>query len=164
MKIMVISDTHNDINYVRAVIDIFNKEKFDKLYVLGDIGVDSISIINEVYDKVLAVKGNCDSYEEEDKALFNMPYLNFDYNFGKLFVLSHGNYYNPYTYDQDYNVFLFGHYHTSIIRKIDENKIAANPGSLAEPRDGIHSYMTIDEKGIKIIDINSNSVINSYNF
>ncbi len=164
MKIMVISDTHNDTSYVREVIDIFQNEKFDKLYVLGDIGVDSLSIINEVYDKVLAVKGNCDSYDEEDKALFNLPYLNFDYQFGKLFVLSHGNYYNPYNYDQDYNIFLFGHYHTSIIKKIDENKIAANPGSLSEPRDGYHSYMIIDENGIKIIDINSKSVINSLKF
>ncbi len=164
MKIMAISDTHNDTIYTREAIDIFVKEHFDKLYVLGDLGTDSISILNEVYDKVLAVMGNCDSYEEEDKALFNLPYLNFDYQFGKLIVLSHGNYYNPYTYDQKYDIFLSGHTHMSQVSRDRYGRYTANPGSLGQPRDGYHSYLEMDEKGIRIRDVISHGVLHFQDF
>lgn len=164
MKIMVISDTHDDTIYVREAVDTFRKEGFDKLFVLGDIGVDSISILNEVYDKVLAVKGNCDSYDEEDAALFSLPYLNFDYDFQKVFVLSHGNYYLPYNYEGKWDVFLFGHYHVSSISEDKEGRIVANPGSLGQPRDGYHSYLEIDEKGMRVKDIVSKSVLHFLDF
>ena len=164
MKIMAISDTHGDTIYTREAVDLFLKEKFDRLYLLGDIGVESLDILNEIYDKVLAVKGNCDSYDEEEKALFPLPYLNFDYRFGKLIVLSHGNYYNPYTYDGKYDIFLSGHPHMSMVGKDRYGRIEANPGSLGEPRDGYHSYLEMDEKGIRIKDIVSKGVLHFQDF
>jgi len=33
MKIMVISDIHNDVPYTKAAVELFRKEKFDKLYI-----------------------------------------------------------------------------------------------------------------------------------
>lgn len=161
---MAISDTHDDTIYTRDAIDIFEKEGFDKLYLLGDIGLDSLSIINEVYDRVKAVQGNCDSYEEADQALFQLPYLNFDYEFGKLIVLSHGNFYSPYNYDEKYDIFITGHTHMSMISRMKDGKIWANPGSLGSPRDGYHSYLEMDEKGMRIRDVISHAVLHYQDF
>lgn len=156
---MVISDLHNDVPYTEAAVEIFKKENYDKMYVLGDILEDSIRVLNTISEKITAVMGNCDSYDEEELARFPLPYINYDYEFGKLIVMSHGHYYSPYNYDQGYDVFLMGHTHISGIYQDMGGRIQANPGSLARPRDGMHTYMRLDEKGIKIIDINSNTVV-----
>ena len=161
---MVISDLHNDVPYTKAAVDLFNKEHFDKMYVLGDILEDSIRILNPISEKILAVMGNCDSYDEEELARFQMPYINYDYQFGKFIVMSHGHYYTPYSYDKPYDIFLLGHSHESMIYENENHQIIANPGSLARPRDYNHSYMVIDEKGIKIIDINSREVVHWLDF
>ena len=164
MKIMVLSDIHNDTDYLSLALKIFKDENFDKLYLLGDIGVDAIYLLNDYAAKIVAVKGNCDSYDEEEASKFNLPLINFDYQFNKFIVLSHGDFYAPYNYEDKYDIFLHGHTHHSYIYKTKDEKIAANPGSLARPRDYYHSYMVIDEKGIKIIDIDSKSIINSLEF
>ena len=159
MKILVISDLHNDVSYTKAAVDLFQREKYDKMYVLGDILEDSIRVLNTISEHIVAVLGNCDSYDEEEIAKFRMPYLNYDYAFGKLIVLSHGHYYSPYNYDKDYDVFLMGHTHISGIYQDEKGHIIANPGSLSQPRDGIHSYLRMDEKGLAILDFNSGETI-----
>ena len=37
MKIMIISDIHGGYEELEKVLDIFDKEKYDKLFVLGDL-------------------------------------------------------------------------------------------------------------------------------
>lgn len=161
---MVISDLHNDVEFTKAVVSLFNEEKFDKLYILGDILADSIRLLNPLFDKILAVKGNCDGYEEEDLARFAMPYLTFDYQFGKLIVLTHGHYFNSYNYDRPFDIMLMGHTHQSFIYQNQNGQIIANPGSIARPRDGFYSYMVMDEEGMRVIDFNSKAVIHSLHF
>ncbi len=164
MKILVISDLHNDIPYTKAAIELFREESFDKLYLLGDLLEDSIKLLNPLSEKIIAVRGNCDGDYEEDIARFSLPYLTFDYQFNKFIVLTHGHYYNEYNYDQPFDIMLKGHSHASGIFVDDRRRILANPGSLARPRDGYHSYMVIDEKGIKIIDYNSRAVLHFQDF
>lgn len=164
MKIMVISDLHNDVPYTKVAVELFKKEHYDKMYVLGDILEDSISILNPIHDKILAVRGNNDGYDCDDIALFPLPYITFDYEFGKFIVLTHGHYYNPYNYDQPFDIMLLGHSHVSGISVNERKQIIANPGSLAYPRDYNHSYMVIDEKGIRVLDINSGEVIHKLDF
>ena len=163
MKILVLSDLHSERPYTKAAIDLFKEEHFDKLYLLGDLQDDSIKLFNELSEHIVAVKGNCDGYDD-DLALFSMPYINYDYAFGKFIVLTHGHYYNEYNYDQPFDIMLKGHSHISGIFVDDRRQIHANPGSFACPRDGYHSYMVIDEKGIKVIDYNSKAVLHSLDF
>ena len=42
-----------------------------------------------------------------------------------------------------------------LIRPIEkkDNLILANPGSVSLPKDSRHSYMTMDEKGIRLLDL-----------
>lgn len=164
MKIMAISDLHNDVPYTKLALEVFQKEKYDKLYVLGDILCDCIDVLNPFASKIVAVMGNCDSYDEEDLARFPLPLINYDSQFGKFIILTHGNYYNEWNLDQPYDILFTGHTHISRIFKTREGKILANPGSLAEPRDGYHSYLSFDEKGMKVIDINSKEVVHFLDF
>ena len=51
MKYMIISDIHGDIYKLNTVLDIYNKEKCDKLIVLGDLfnyGIDLNK--NDIYE------------------------------------------------------------------------------------------------------------------
>ena len=164
MKILIASDLHGDIPYTEALVTLFKEEHFDKLYLLGDLLFDSIEILNPLSEKILAVAGNCDSQSEIEYARFNMPYVNLDYQFKKVIVLSHGHYESPYSYNLPYDIFFFGHTHIATLRKETNGSIIANPGSFAHPRDGIHSYLVMDENGLKLYDYNSKSVIQSLSF
>ncbi len=164
MKILIASDLHGDVPYTEALIELFKEEKFDKLYLLGDLLFDSIDLLNSISENIVAVAGNCDSESEIEHARFMMPYVNLDYQCGKVIVLSHGHYESPYTYQLPYDIFFFGHTHISTLRKESDGRIIANPGSFAHPRDGIHSYMVMDEKGLKLYDYRTKSVIQSLSF
>ncbi|MCI1735472.1 MAG: YfcE family phosphodiesterase [Bacilli bacterium] len=159
MKIMAIADTHNDTYYTQLALDVFTEESYDKLFVLGDIGLRTISLLNPYHARILAVKGNCDGEEEEAKARFQLPLITFDYDFGRMIVLTHGHFYTPYDYDQDYQIFLSGHSHLSGIYQKEDGKIIANPGSLASPRDYNHSYLALDETGLKVKDVETGEVV-----
>jgi putative phosphoesterase len=162
---MVISDTHNDTDATEEALKIFDAEKFDQLFVLGDIGSDVITLLNPYHAKILAVKGNNDEYDDiESYARFPVPYLNFAYAFGKFIVLTHGHYYNEYTYDQNYDIFLEGHTHRSKIIERPDGKIIANPGSLSLPADDNASYIEMDEKGIRVKDIHTGEIVHWLDF
>ena len=162
---MVISDTHNDIGYTELALALFDKEKFDRLFVLGDIGIVVIRKLNPYASKITAVKGNNDGFEdEEDIARFPLPYLNFTTAFGKFIVLTHGHYYNAFNYTDSYDILLVGHTHISGIQTLPNGRIVANPGSLALPNDGYHSYIVMDEKGMQVKDINSQGILHSLTF
>lgn len=164
MKIMVISDLHNDVYATKKILSLFDIGKYDKLYILGDILYDCIKLLNPIHEKIVAVKGNCDSMLEEETALFSMPIINYDYQFGKVIVLTHGHYYDEFTITTPYDILITGHTHCSRIIKKDVNHLLLNPGSISKPRDSHASYMTIDENEVKIIDLDSNKIINSYKF
>ncbi len=161
---MVISDTHNDTEYTELALEVFAKDKYDRLFVLGDIGIDTLSLLNPLHEKILAVKGNCDGYELDDFARFPLPYLNYAYAFDKFIVLTHGNYYNEFNYDQKYDILLEGHSHISGLVQRKDGRIIANPGSLSLPRDYNHSFLSIDEQGLKAIDVKTGEIVHFLDF
>ena len=75
MKLFVISDIHGSLYYLKKVMKIFEKEKYDKILILGDelyhgprnplpqgySPKEVIEILNKYKDKIIAVRGNCDS-------------------------------------------------------------------------------------------------------
>ena len=143
---------------------IFRDEGYDRLYVLGDIGYECIALLNPFHDRIVAVKGNCDGYEEEDFARFQLPIINYDYQLGRLIVLTHGHFYNRYNVDVQYGIFLSGHTHMSTVFRNADGSYVANPGSLGSPRDGYHSYLRIDETGMKVLDVSSGAIVHFQDF
>ena len=87
MKYLIVSDIHGSAPRMEQVIAFFEKEKIDMLLILGDIlnygprngvpeGLDALRIVellNKNSDKIIAVRGNCDS--EVDQMLLDFPIM-----------------------------------------------------------------------------------------
>ena len=87
MKILIASDLHGSAFYSAKLLERFNNEKADKLILLGDIynhgprnpfpteynpGEVAI-LLNSIKDKLIVVKGNCDS--EVDKMISEFDFF-----------------------------------------------------------------------------------------
>ncbi|MFA6587275.1 MAG: YfcE family phosphodiesterase [Bacilli bacterium] len=162
---MVISDTHHDTERTKRALSLFSRDHYDKLFLLGDLGDDCISLLNPYTEKILAVCGNCDSYKDIRDARFDMSNtVNYDYDFSRLFLLTHGHEVSPFHYEGSFDVFLYGHYHVGRLEEDSKGRIFANPGSLGLPRDNTHSLLLIDEKGLSLYDIDGERVTESLPF
>ena len=87
MKFMFASDIHGSAYYCRKLLEAMEKEQPKKLLLLGDIlyhgprndlpkeyaPKEVIAMLNGVKDKLLAIRGNCDT--EVDQMVLNFPVL-----------------------------------------------------------------------------------------
>ncbi len=159
MKYLIASDIHGSAYYCEKLINAFEKEKADKLILLGDIlyhgprndlpkghnakGV--IEILNKFQDKILCVRGNCDS--EVDQMVLEFPimaeYALMEIN-GKLIMLTHGHHYNPENLPTCVNVMINGHTHVPACEKKGA-VLCLNCGSVSLPKQNSpHSYITLE--------------------
>lgn len=161
MRYAVVSDIHGSKLWCeRALDDIANKE-VDAIILLGDImyhgprnplpeGYDPAgvaSLLNEHADKVIAVRGNCDS--EVDQMLLEFPCMEghaFIMDGGTRIFCTHGH-----LDDKDEismlpegSVVLSGHTHVKRDEVIDGIR-HLNPGSVSIPKDGTHSYLIYED-------------------
>ena len=160
MKYLIVSDIHGSEYYAKKIEQIINNCNFDKVINLGDIyyhgprnplttdyypmGVSRI--FNKITDKLIMVKGNCDSAVDECISDFKFnDNVTLDI-MGKKFYFTHGHEHNIDSYsDVDFDVMVYGHFHTGFIVE-KGGKIFANPGSASLPKNGTeNSYMVIDE-------------------
>ena len=164
---MIISDIHGDIYKLNTVIDIYIKERCNKLIVLGDLfnyGIDLnksdiINRLNMMCDNIIYVKGNCD---------INVSKLNFETPSSqeitinnKITFLTHGHLYTKeYLLSSNYDIIISGHSHISCIEE-NYNKLFLNPGSISKSRSGPNSFMIIDNNIITIRDL-ANDIIKKY--
>lgn len=91
MKLFIISDIHGSLYYLKKAISIFEKGDYDKMVILGDelyhgprnplpkdySPKEVIEILNQYKDKIIAVRGNCDS--EVDQMVLKYPIMS-DYS------------------------------------------------------------------------------------
>ncbi|MBO6159659.1 MAG: phosphodiesterase [Firmicutes bacterium] len=162
MKYLIASDIHGSFYWCRKLLEAFEAEKADKLILLGDIlyhgprndlpeeysPKDVAAILNPYKDRILAVRGNCDS--EVDQMVLDFP-IGADYALldqGKhLVFITHGHVFNesqlpPLTQG---DILLHGHTHVQVCRQHDAYTYL-NPGSIAIPKeDSFHGYMTLEE-------------------
>ncbi len=166
MKIMVASDLHGSSYYVKKLIDCFKEEKASLLVLLGDILYHGprndlpleynpklcVSMLNDIKDQIICVKGNCDS--EVDEMVLDFPILKeSSLVFGnKIIYFTHGHIHNP---ENPLNapkgsVVFYGHFH--IPKYSDVNGVLyVNPGSTSIPKlDDIRSYAIIDHQQITV--------------
>lgn len=159
MKIMCISDIHGNIECLNKAIERYREENGEKLVILGDFSgyyfsssdFEVAEILNNMAGVIVAVKGNCDSFETDNLFNFGLGYLKtIDVNGIKL-TLTHGHMYNRNNLPENCgDIFLSGHTHVGNIEKIN-GKIIANPGSISKPRGGTKkSYLIIDENDIEL--------------
>lgn len=169
MKLLFISDIHGSLFYANKAIESFHKEKAQYIIILGDLlyhgarnplpkdynPKEVAKVLNKYADKIIAVRGNCDS--EVDQMVLNFPimaqYSNILYNGRRLFM-THGHIYNIDTIPAlgRGDVLIYGHTHVPMAEKRGDIFII-NPGSVSMPKeDSTISYGILEEDRFKIKD------------
>lgn len=169
MKYLICADLHGSTYYANKLLEVFNNEKIDLLILLGDVynhgprnplpkdyaPMTVADILNGIKDKLLVIKGNCDS--EVDRMISKFDFLSSSVivDNGKKVFLTHGHIYNkdekPKT---NFDAVIYGHFHTGFIEKIDST-VYANCGSLSLPKGGTpNSYITLENGVLELKNIN----------
>ena len=163
MKIMIASDIHGSAKYAEMLIERFNTSGCEKLLLLGDIlyhgprndlpdryaPKEVIALLNPLKDKLLAVRGNCDT--EVDQMVLDFPVLAdyavlYDGNI--TLYATHGHVYNPDNPPPLSHgcVLLCGHTHVTKAEK-REGFTYINPGSVSIPKENTPRGYVIYEGG-----------------
>ena len=163
MKYLLFSDIHGCLPALQRALDFFEAQKCDMMCILGDIinygprnripeGIDPKGIVerlNNLADKIIAVRGNCDA--EVDQMLLDFPIMA-DYALvvdnGRRLLLTHGHKYNkenmlPGIYD----VVFSGHTHLWTLEN-EEGTVFCNTGSITFPKGGNVPTFAIYEDGV----------------
>lgn len=179
MRIFIATDIHGSAHAAQRIVEQFNKQNADLLVLLGDIynhgprnpfpeqyaPMQVAEILNGIADKLIVIKGNCDS--EVDQMISNFTFLqnNMLLALGRKLFFTHGHIFNtdnlPCLSTGD--VMFFGHFH--INKFTDVNGVTCvNVGSCALPKDGVPSYCVADEDGISLVSLDDGSVIAQHKF
>lgn len=179
MKFLIASDIHGSAFYCEKVLEAIKREKADKIIILGDILYHGprndlpkdyapkkvIEMLNPLKEKLLCVRGNCDT--EVDQMVLLFPVLA-DYAVipvgDKLIYATHGHNYNeeklPPLCKGD--ILLNGHTHVSKCT-VHEDFIYMNPGSVSIPKeDTPHGYMTLENGEFLWKNLETGEVYNSF--
>lgn len=161
MNIMIASDIHGSSYYCREMMNAFDREKPEKLLVLGDIlyhgprnalpkdydPKEVAAMLNTLTGRVICVRGNCDC--EVDQMMLNFPIMAEScllFVNGRTIYATHGHHERPALSQGD--ILLNGHTHIPAWEKLDGGIIYVNPGSVSIPKNGTeHSYMMLNEAG-----------------
>lgn len=173
MKYLIVSDIHGSLPRLEQVIAFFETNRYDMLVVLGDLlnygprngvpeGLNAPGIaeaLNRFSDKIVCVRGNCDS--EVDQMLLDFPCMG-DYALlvigSKRLFLTHGHKYNEQNLPKGIDAFFYGHTH---LWKLEQNNglIICNTGSITFPKGGNEpTFATIDEDRICIRTLDGNII------
>ncbi len=160
MKFLIASDIHGSAYYCNLLIEAVKQENADRIVILGDILYHGprndlpreyapkkvIEMLNPLKDKLLCVRGNCDT--EVDQMVLDFPVLA-DYCVipvgDNLIYATHGHNYNENKLPpiSKGDILLNGHTHVSKCTE-HEDFVYMNPGSVSIPKgDTPHSYMTL---------------------
>lgn len=172
MKIIFASDIHGSSYYCKKLLDIVETTGPDKLVLLGDLlyhGArndltkeyntnDVANLLNSVADKIICVRGNCDS--EVDQAVLSFPIMSdylAMYLCDKSIMITHGHRdFSMHSYD----IKISGHTHIPIM-KTQDGKLYMNPGSISLPRGGNHNTYMRYEDGVFEIKTLAGEVVHS---
>ena len=176
MKWMIASDLHGSAYYCRKMLEAFEREGADRLFLLGDLlyhgprndlpreyaPKEVIPLLNGKKEKLLCVRGNCDA--EVDQMVLEFPVMA-DYAVlpvgRRLIYATHGHIYHvknlPPLAPGD--VLLHGHTHVPAWTEFGQGNLYLNPGSVSIPKeDSPHSYMTLEENTMQWKELESSAV------
>lgn len=176
MKWMIASDLHGSAYYCRKMLEAFEREEADRLFLLGDLlyhgprndlpreyaPKEVIPLLNGKKEKLLCVRGNCDA--EVDQMVLEFPVLA-DYAVlpvgRRLIYATHGHIYHvknlPPLAPGD--VLLHGHTHVPAWTEFGQGNLYLNPGSVSIPKENSpHSYMTLKGNTMQWKELESSAV------
>lgn len=172
MKLLVATDLHGSAYWAQRVVDVFNASGADMLVLLGDVynhgprnpfprdyaPLRAAEILNSVADRIVAVKGNCDS--DVDEMISRFPFVQQDILplAGRRIMFTHGHVYNKNSLPKlsAGDVLVYGHFHICEIVEAD-GIVCVNVGSAALPKDA-SCYCLVDEGGVTLLDFDGNAI------
>ncbi|MBQ9300073.1 MAG: phosphodiesterase [Clostridia bacterium] len=161
MKLFIASDIHGSAFYCRQMLEAYDRERADRMLLLGDIlyhgprndlprdyaPKEVIALLNARKNDILCVRGNCDT--EVDQMVLEFPILA-DYAYivqdGHAIFATHGHAFNtahlpPLRLG---DILLHGHTHIPAWED-HEGFRYLNPGSVSIPKAGSrHSYLLLE--------------------
>lgn len=176
MKWMIASDLHGSAYYCRKMLEAFEREGADRLFLLGDLlyhgprndlpreyaPKEVIPLLNGKKEKLLCVRGNCDA--EVDQMVLEFPVMA-DYAVlpvgRRLIYATHGHIYHvknlpPLALG---DVLLHGHTHVPAWTEFGQGNLYLNPGSVSIPKENSpHSYMTLEGNTMQWKELESSAV------
>ena len=179
MKILFASDLHGSLFYCNELLNIVKREQPEKIVLLGDLLYHGprnalpkeynpqkvFEILNTLKEKIICVRGNCDS--EVDQMVLEFPIMA-DYcilNVDNInLFLTHGHLYNKESMPniEDNDILIHGHTHINIIEKLEKGTYI-HPGSISMPKENQeNSYMIYENKKFTIKNIEGKE-LNSLN-
>ena len=176
MKWMIASDLHGSAYYCRKMLEAFEREGADRLFLLGDLLYHGprndlpredapkavIPLLTGKKAKLLCGRGNCDA--EVDQMVLEFPVLA-DYAVlpvgQRLIYATHGHIYHvknlPPLAPGD--VLLHGHTHVPAWTEFGQGNLYLNPGSVSIPKENSpHSYMTLEGNTMQWKELESSAV------
>jgi putative phosphoesterase len=171
MKILIASDIHGSAYWCARLLEEFENEGADKLVLLGDLLYHGprndfpddyspkkvFAMLNAIKDKLVCVRGNCDS--EVDQMVLEFPMMA-DYALleanGKRLFLTHGHLFNKENPPllQKGDLLLNGHFHSPCNQEMENGAIYINCGSVALPKDETpHSFIVLEDNTLSWKDL-----------
>lgn len=165
MKYLIASDIHGSAFYCNEILRAAESEGADKIILLGDIynhgprnalpkdyaPMRVAELLNGVKDKLIVIKGNCDSEVDTMISEFDfLPAVCLRLK-DKLCFLTHGHIYNiDHPPKTKYDAVIYGHFHTGFIKQKD-GVLYINAGSVSIPKDETeHSYLLATDEKISL--------------
>ena len=167
MKYIIASDIHGSAYYCALLKARFSEENADKLVLLGDLlyhgarnplppeysTLGCAEILNAMKEKLLCVKGNCDS--EVDSLVLEFPveaaFCLLPLPNGRTAILTHGHHAPACLHKGD--VLFNGHFHVPAFEE-REDCTYVNCGSVSIPKDGSpHSYLVLEDLTLLFKDV-----------
>jgi putative phosphoesterase len=163
MNLMIASDLHGSAHYCRQLLSAFDREQADRLLLLGDLlyhgprndlpeGYDPkavLALLNERRDRLLCVRGNCDT--EVDQMVLQFPMMAYYcvlYAENRLIFATHGHHFHLDALPplQPGDILLHGHTHVPAWTPFGKDNLYLNPGSVSIPKENSpHGYMTFSD-------------------
>ncbi len=174
MKLIIASDLHGSAYYAKKLMEIALSEQPDKIILLGDIYYHGprnpfpkeyapmavAETLNAVKDKLVVIKGNCDS--EVDQMISEFTFVEGYFVMAmrtRNLICVHGHKMKSEDLPplSKGDIVAYGHFHTGVIEQRD-GIIYLNPGSIALPKDE-HSYAVLDDESITVKSVDARTLI-----
>lgn len=173
MKLFFASDLHGCAVSTEKMLALFEASEASHLILLGDYlnhgprnplpeGYDPLRVaelLNAYADRIIAVRGNCDS--EVDQALLSFPMMGDCQTVllpsGRRLFLTHGHLYRRDKLPplQKGDVFVSGHTHIAVAENHESDLVFFNPGSISLPRnEESASYGILENSVFKVLNLN----------
>ena len=173
-KYLIISDIHGSFSSLEKVLNYYTKERFNKLFILGDIYYSGarnippidynppkvVELLNKVSKEIIAIKGNCESSVDLLVSKFPIFEIYSTFLFDKRVSFYHGHQSYKEDLSKNNDIVFSGHTHISLLSKEGKN-IYANPGSISLPKDNNQSFIIFQKNKLSVIDLSSFKEIKS---